>query len=448
MPQPCHQIRVHDRRSGVTSEHRFTATCVRIGRDPACELHLPDPFVSAQHALLEADERGARLRDLGGTNGLRVAGRRLAPHTAVPFDARLRVSLGPFDLDIVHTQGRDRRVAHGALDDIGPDKLDQLHARLRQLRALHTPFVAARQAFEAALADALHTTDDPASARRLLSEFPPEDHAHLVLPDLSTPRPTPHAPPQNLSQGPATINLSQGPAATPRPPDPEPPNLSQGPANPNPAQAPALPPNLSQRPATTPPGLQLIAAAARDLLPLARPPASLDEARRFLARLVDTTRDLATGLTALQHLRRLQISELGLSATADINPLLGITSADELLAELLAHPERHAELHPERRTELHTDRRAELLDCFAVLTAHARAHTTAALAAARHLAAELAPPVVIRHAAPGLLRTRARWRSYLDRHAACLGDQHSPGSLRTSFRAAYLAELDTHIPPA
>ena len=417
MPRTCHQIRVHDRRSGVTSEHRFTTTCVRIGRDPACELHLPDPFVSAQHALLEADERGARLRDLGGTNGLRVAGRRLAPHTDVPFAARLRVSLGPFDLDIVHTPDRDRRVAHGALDDIGPDNLDQLHARLRQLRALHTPFVAARQAFEAALADALHNTDDPACARRLLAEFPPEDHAHLVLPDLGAPHPA-LTPPQDLSQGPAAIHLSQKPATTP--------DL-------NPAQAPALPQSLSQKPATTaPPGLQLIAAAARDLLPLARPPASLDEARRFLARLIDTTRNLAAGVTALQHLRRLQISELDLTVSADINPLLGITCADELLAELLARD----------------DRRPELLDCFAVLTTHARAHTTAALAAARHLAAELAPPVVIRHAAPGLLRTRARWRSYLDRHAACLGDQRSPGSLRTSFRAAYLAELDTHNPPA
>ncbi len=416
MPQPCHQIRVHDRRSGVTSEHRFTATCVRIGRDPACELHLPDPFVSAQHALLEADERGAQLRYLGGTNGLRVAGRRLAPHTAVPFDARLRVSLGPFDLDIIHTQGRDRRAAHGALDEVGPDKLDQLHARLRQLRALHTPFVAARHAFEAALADALHTTDDPANARRLLAEFPPEDHAHLVLPDLSTPRPTPDAPPQNLSQGPASIDMSQGPASV---------ALSQGPAS-------VARPPVPTRPTTAPTGLQQIADAARDLLPLARPPASQGEARRFLARLVDVTRDLAAGVTALQHLRRRQISELGITTSADINPLLGITDADELLGELLTRD----------------DRRPELLDCFAVLTAHAHAHTAAALAAARHLAAELAPPVVVRHAAPGLLRTRARWRSYLDRHAACLGDQHTPGSLRTSFRAAYLAELDAHGPPA
>ena len=62
-------------------------------------------------------------------------------------------------------------------------------------------------------------------------------------------------------------------------------------------------------------------------------------------------------------------------------------------------------------------------------------------ATTRHLAAELAPPQVVRHAAPGLLRMRARWRSYLARYAACLGDPRSPGSLRTRLRAAYLDAL-------
>ena len=447
MSPTCHQIRVHDRRSGVTHEHRFTVPVIRIGRDPTCELHLADPFVSAHHAVLEADEHGARLRDLGGTNGLRVAGRRLAPHTAIAITDRLRVSLGPFDLELLHTADRERRATHGAVEATGQHPQSALHATLRTLHALHTPLVAARHAFESALADALHALHargDLPTARRLLAEFPPEAHAHLLLPDLS-PRPS-ELPTPDLSQRPPSTDLSQRPPYSPsdlsppdlsqRPPSLAPPDLSQRP--------PSAPPDLSQRPPlsppdrspdplftaphpspSTPPVLHLIATAARDLLPHARPPASLDEARRFLARLVDTVRSFAAGLTTLQRLRRLQLTELRLDLTPDINPLLAVTSADEFLPALLARD----------------DRRAELLDCFAVLTGHAHAHFAAALTSTRHLAAALAPPAVIRHAAPGLLRTRARWRSYLARYAACLGDERDPGSLRASFRTAYLDAL-------
>lgn len=424
MPLPCLQIRVHDRRSGVTHEHRFTAPVIRIGRDATCELQLADPFVSAQHALLAADEHGARLHDLGGTNGLRVAGRRLAPNTAVPISGPLRVSLGPFDLEILHNPDRDRRATHGAVEATGPAPQSDLHTRLRALRALHAPLVAARRAFEAALADAvhtLHTRGDLPAARRLLAEFPPEDHAHLLLPDLSPgPSDLSQRPPATLA--PHTANLSQRPPTTlashtsdlsQRPPSPLTPHTAApDPLDPPRCAAPTL-------------ALPLIASVARDLLPAARPPASLDEGRRFLARLVDTLRSFAAGLTALQHQRRLQLHELGLAATADINPLLAVTCPDEFLPALLARDDRRSELH----------------DCFAVLTSHAHAHALAALAATHHLAAELAPPAVIRHAAPGLLRTRARWRSYLARYAACLGDPRSPGSLRTRLRAAYLDAL-------
>ena len=81
MPKPRLQIRVTDRRTGVASDHRFTTGPVRIGREPGNELQLADPYVSAEHARLDLDDLGAHLHDLGGTNGLRVAGRRLAPNT-------------------------------------------------------------------------------------------------------------------------------------------------------------------------------------------------------------------------------------------------------------------------------------------------------------------------------------------------------------------------------
>lgn len=394
MPAPRHHIRVRDRRSGATSDHRFTATSIRIGRDPASDLHLADPFVSHEHAILECDEHGAILRDLGGANGLRISGRRLAPHAVIRLDndARLRVSLGPFDLEISHTADRDHQAASGALDEPGPTALAGLHTRLRQLHALHAPHVAARQAFESALAEAIHAADDPAVARRILAEFPTSDHLLLA-------RQSPH--------------LSLEPShdiSTPGEPAPLP----------------------STSPPAAPQAVTRLATAAHALLPNHRPPASLDEADHFLARLVATTRALAAGLGALQHLRLRQARDLGVTPTDQANPLLTLTDADDLLAALLDWRSADA------------DRTPELLDCFTVLAAHARAHVDATLAATRHLAAVLAPATIDQHAPPGLLRSRARWHTFLDRHAALLGDDTTPGTLRTSFRAAYLAELEHH----
>ena len=315
----------------------------------------------------------------------------------------------------MHTPDRDRQVASGALAEPGPIDLERLHTSLRRLHALHAPHVAARQAFEAALADAIHEfhdAGDQPAVRRILAEFPATDHAHLIF---STP-------------------ARAAARCEPRPLDP--PDLSPR------TSSPPLPLDLSSRtpsPDTSrsaAPTLALIADVAHALLPARRPPANLDEARRFLDRLTDTLRSLAAGVGALQHLRLQQARDLDLSLLDLANPLLTRTDADELLADLLAWHEP-------------TDRGPELLDAFAVLTAHARAHICAALAATRHLAAELAPLVVERHAARGLLRSRACWHSFRDRYAACLGDGAvTSGTLRASFRAAYLEELNHNGLPA
>ena len=549
MPNSCLEIRVRDRRNGAASDHTFTCSTIRIGRDPGCELHLDDPFVSKEHAVLETDERGARLIDLGGTNGLRVAGLRLAPHSAVLVGERTSVGLGPFDLEVIYTPDRDRQATSGALPETGPAPLEALHATLRRLHTLHAPHVAARQAFEAALADAVHllrSAGDLPAARRLLAEFPAADHAHLAFTDPTRPRlpadPAPRQadlPPHNLSSGtpshhdhhdppprhPADApshNLSSGPAShhDPHPCHPAdlpPHNLSSGPAphhghprhasppldpfsgpaasrdlpafghpshgpapldlhaspraslpdpaldssldlalhasaraslpdvprlsfrTSTPAAGPAphlsLPATASPRPFAGPtvaPTVALIADAAQALLPDQRPPANIDEARRFLERLVDALRSFAAGVGALQHLRQQQARDLGLTPLDQQNPLLTRTAADDLLADLLAWRD-------------DTDRGPELLDVFAVLNAHARAHVRAALAATRHLAAELAPLTVDRHAPRSLLRARARWHSFLARYAACLGDGTAvSGTLRATFRAAYVDELNHH----
>jgi Protein of unknown function (DUF3662)/FHA domain len=49
----------------------------RIGRSEEGEIVLVDPSVSRSHAVVEIDERGAFVRDLGSTNGTFLNGRRI-----------------------------------------------------------------------------------------------------------------------------------------------------------------------------------------------------------------------------------------------------------------------------------------------------------------------------------------------------------------------------------
>jgi predicted component of type VI protein secretion system len=390
---PLLQIDLRDRRTGATTRHTFHAGPVRIGRDPTCELCLADPTVSNHHAVLDIDETAAHLRDLGSKNGLHITGRRAKPHSVHRLIGRLQIEVGPFHLEISHRPNPTHHAAHGALPSEGAPDLDALHTLLTRLHALHAPLVAARKAFESALADAaLALADDPAATRRLRAEFPT------------------HAPPL-------------------QPPDIHLPDLSSGPA------LHLAPPDLSQ----TPSPLPLLAPLARAVLPGERPPASHDEARRFLDRVARVLRDLAAGLAALQHLRIQQCRSFDLIAGGPDNPILSMTRGDELLAHLLAWRT------PAADTTAH-----ELMDCHAVLLAHLRGHVHAALSTACHFATQLAPPEIERHTSTrGPLRAHALWRTYRERYESCVGTAAAP-ILKTTFKNSYcaeLAELGVHLTP-
>lgn len=69
---------------------RFT-----LGRDPACEVVLDDPAVSAFHAELRPGPSGITVRDLGSKNGLVLAGARVGAADLTPND---RLVVGGFRL--------------------------------------------------------------------------------------------------------------------------------------------------------------------------------------------------------------------------------------------------------------------------------------------------------------------------------------------------------------
>jgi hypothetical protein len=71
----------------VGSQARFT-----IGRDPGCDLVIPDITVSRQHAGLDRGHRGWLLIDFGSTNGTRLNGWRV--REPVPVSPGDQVSFG------------------------------------------------------------------------------------------------------------------------------------------------------------------------------------------------------------------------------------------------------------------------------------------------------------------------------------------------------------------
>jgi len=66
----------------------------RVGRSPACDLTLPDPRVSGEHALLTWRDGVWTVRDLGSRNGTAVDGRRLEPGREQPVDPHTRLTFG------------------------------------------------------------------------------------------------------------------------------------------------------------------------------------------------------------------------------------------------------------------------------------------------------------------------------------------------------------------
>jgi hypothetical protein len=72
---------------------------LRVGRAPDCEVVLPSTHVSRYHAELIVDAAGARLRDLGSTNGTSVNGQ---PAHGEPLTSGATLSFGGITATIQH----------------------------------------------------------------------------------------------------------------------------------------------------------------------------------------------------------------------------------------------------------------------------------------------------------------------------------------------------------
>ncbi|MBC8067396.1 MAG: FHA domain-containing protein, partial [Deltaproteobacteria bacterium] len=91
-------ISVFDSETGTTSEHTFTSSPVRIGRNPLNDLSLPFPFVSGWHAIVRFEDEGARFFDLGSTNGTLLDNRRVQAGEPVEVEGVVSVMIGKLEL--------------------------------------------------------------------------------------------------------------------------------------------------------------------------------------------------------------------------------------------------------------------------------------------------------------------------------------------------------------
>ncbi len=87
-----------DRHTMMVNTSMFAAVGIIsliLGRDPQCQIPLPSPQVSRQHARLDRGPQGDVLTDLNSTNGTFVNGQRITSQQLRPGDA---IQIGPFRL--------------------------------------------------------------------------------------------------------------------------------------------------------------------------------------------------------------------------------------------------------------------------------------------------------------------------------------------------------------
>lgn len=81
---------------GTVQEHELVDHVMAIGRDPACDIHIPSQYVSRRHAIVSPLDQRFVIQDERSTNGLQINGQLVRePYALSPGD---RVVLGDVSL--------------------------------------------------------------------------------------------------------------------------------------------------------------------------------------------------------------------------------------------------------------------------------------------------------------------------------------------------------------
>jgi type VI secretion system FHA domain protein len=380
------RIRVEHREAGTVSEHEFTSSPVRVGRNPLNDLSLPYPFVSGWHAVIRFDDESARFFDLGSTNGTTYGGRRIGAGESAAFDAPVSLRIGDLDLVLSRDSTPGRAASPvpdpAALSPVPPER----RSKGRWMRSSGT------DELRAGAID----TDDPRGR--------------------ATPRPdqTAHVPLGQVHQTMATL----------RPIFEEAREARQRYERELRARVSTMPVHLRDQTETFirrefgDDGAQRVGgggpvtALAEQVVPELAAPASTEEAERFLKRIRDVLEACAKGVVELQNGQEQFGNEMGVRAVKEFTPLHTAASANNVLEYLLDW--RHGGPH----------RVQELVGVFADVMIHQVALVNGMVEGCRALLARLDPEEIERLTPGGWGdKSRAKWQTYVARYRELAQDK-------------------------
>jgi len=199
---------------GSQEQYTFTKERIIIGRDPSCDVVLPDVkrIVSKQHAAVEQGDAGFELVDLGSKNFTFLNGVRLQSNQPEPLQPGDAIRIGEFEIDFTLVEAEptgvfdmDRTVF---LVNPFDEPAAQLAAALRRLSSVYEEEIPGRR--EEALREALRdlSDEDVTEVRSaVVRAMGPAQVAGEVLPEKRTP-----APATASRRAPGVSPLSDAPA--------------------------------------------------------------------------------------------------------------------------------------------------------------------------------------------------------------------------------------------
>ena len=106
------------KKSGEVTRFPITKKTVTIGRDPGCDLHLNDPFVSRKHCQIVFRGDHFTVMDLGSLNKTVVKGKQFIQKNLMPGNL---LHLGETQLRFVWDGSIQWRREHGVAEELPED---------------------------------------------------------------------------------------------------------------------------------------------------------------------------------------------------------------------------------------------------------------------------------------------------------------------------------------
>lgn len=114
----------------LNGQRWIVSNSIIIGRDPACEIVVPDRQVSRFHARLALEEKGVTLEDLGSKNGTFINGTRVDEPTILQDGDSVQIALIQFFTYL----SSDATVPLEAGISLGEESMSRIHLDVRSRR--------------------------------------------------------------------------------------------------------------------------------------------------------------------------------------------------------------------------------------------------------------------------------------------------------------------------